>query len=107
MANINKKSQNNASKEILKENIHNGLKNCYTEMLTGIFGKKQPLTQALVATNDDIQIINNYYSKLFGIDLNTNIEDLDEVHATIFRNRVDKFFKKNLENFVIFNFNLY
>lgn len=100
MAKISKKNHNNVLKEVLKENTHSDLKGCYTEMLTGIFGKKQPLTQTLVATNDDVQIIDNYYSKLFGIDLNTNIEDLDEVHATIFRNRVDKFFKKNLENFV-------
>lgn len=103
MAKISKKSQNNVSKEVLKEKTHLDLKGCYTEMLTGIFGKKQPLAQILVATNDDVQIIENYYSKLFGIDLNTNIDELDEVHATIFRNRVEKFFKKNLENFVEYN----
>ena len=75
-------------------------KKCYTEKLTGIYGDKQPIAHVLIATNDDIKIIENYYSKLLGISLDTNMEEMDEVHLTIFKNRVNKFFKTNLNNFV-------
>ncbi len=82
------------------EKTIDNFKNCNIDILTGVYSAKQPLVQALVATNDDVAILENYYSNLYGVNAGTNFDELDEVHMTIFKNRVAKILKKNAEKFV-------
>ena len=79
------------------------LKGYTIDLLTGLYGEKQPLAQILIATENDVQLVDNYYIKLFGKSPKEDSEELDDVHLTIFQNRIDKFFKKNLENLVEYN----
>lgn len=73
---------------------------CIAEPLTGLFGKNQPLVEILFVTGEDCSIISDYYKKKLSI---PNEGKMDDVHLTIFNNRLQKFLKENTENYKEYN----
>ena len=69
---------------------------CIAEFLTGCFGQKQPLVETLFLTGSDCELISKYYKNKLRI---PDENQKDEIHLTIFNNRLQKFLKENTENY--------
>ena len=69
---------------------------CTAEMLTGFFSEKQPVVEVLFMTNEHSGLIADYYKRKLGI---LDEKEMDDVHITIFNNRLQKFLKENTDNF--------